>query len=350
MLEIIQDEMYVGFSKNNSIRENSSSGGVVTGLLTYMLNEKIIDCAIVSRIISKNNKVRGISEIITSTNELLDFAGSSYIDTPVLSAVKKLDGLNVKVAIVALPCQIRVLRQFLGINKKIAEKVVIIIGLFCRGNVTYRFYDDYFKKEKICANNIEKLKIKRGYVQGKIIIDRSDGKHEEMSFKKLNFYRIAGIHAKTSCLLCDEHLAMDSDISVGDIFTPEFKNHSIKHSAIIPRSNIAVDVLKSITNKNQLIIKYFGIAKYLKCFHKIEKFGKNLKNRHIAAKLAGINNSLIKNEYKEQSINPFHILSWALFFLNYKLSKTKSGRIFLFRVPMLYIKANAILIKALSRF
>jgi len=348
MFDIIQNEMYVGFSNSNKIRENSSSGGVVTGLLTYMLNEKIIDCAIVSRIISINNNIRGISEIVTTNNNLLDFAGSSYIDTPVLSAVKKINEYNGKVAIVALPCQIRAIRQFLSKNNRIAEQVIMIIGLFCRGNITCRFYNDYFEKAKIRTDNIDKLKIKRGYLQGTIFINRSDGRNEEMDFNKLNYYRIAGIHGKTSCLFCDEHLAMQSDISVGDIFTPEFKNQTIKHSAIIPRSNAAVEVLKSIANKEQMVIKYYGIDNYLKCFHKIEKFGKNLRNRRIAAKFAGIKNNIIENEFKEQSINPFHILSWTLFYLNYRLSKTKSGRIFLFKMPMLYIKANALLIKGLS--
>jgi len=351
MKKITVNELYVGYSSNENIRKNSSSGGVVTGVLTYMLTEKIIDGAIVSKIISKDNKVSAISELVSSTEELIEFAGSSYIDTPVLSTVKRLDAYDGKVAVVALPCQIRAIRKLLNNNQKINKKVVIIIGLFCRGNVTNRFYDDYFVKGKIDTGSISKIKIKRGYLDGKVIIKKTNENHEELSFKKMNFYRIAGIHAKTLCLWCHEHLANEADISVGDIFTPEYRKHEIKHSSIIPRSKIGVEILKSMSDKNATVIKYFGLANYIKYFRKIENFGSNLKNRYIAAKLTGLkNNRRIKQKCKSQSINVFHIISWSLFFLNYRISKTKYGRCFLYKMPSFFIKANAVFIKILSRF
>ncbi|MCF7859947.1 MAG: Coenzyme F420 hydrogenase/dehydrogenase, beta subunit C-terminal domain [Candidatus Cloacimonetes bacterium] len=346
-MEIKKNELYVGFSNDDSIRNEASSGGIVTALLTYLLRNRIVDGVIVSRIESENGVIKAVSKIISDFEEIKHYAGSSYVDTPVLSTVKNIIAFKGKVAIVALPCQMKSYHEILSKNDKLKSKIILTISLFCRGNVTSKFYDDYFKKTHINTDNIERIKIKRGYIKGQVEIKRYNKEVEKVNFSDMNFYRISGVHSKRLCLSCTEHLGVNADISVGDIFTSQFKNHPIKHSAIIPRSGIALEILTNMINDAEITLKYFGADNYNKYFKKNIHFDSNLTSRKYAAKILGIN--LGNTAWKPDTLNLFHVCAWLIYFANYRLSKNKNGNKFIYSLPKIYFRIAAYLIKFLSK-
>jgi coenzyme F420-reducing hydrogenase beta subunit len=342
---IKKGELYAGYAVDESVRPHASSGGVVSAALIDLLERRAVEGALVSRIVSRSGRIDAVTEIVRDRKGVLTSAGSSYIDTPVLDAVMRLPRVPGKAAVVGLPCQVRVLRRMLAKHPELREKTSIIIGLFCRGAVRRAFYEDLFARYRIDQATIDSVKVVRGHVKGEVVVSLQNGGRRSIPFQTMNAYRIAGIHQMIRCIWCDEHLAVEADIAVGDIFTPEFKKRPIKHSAFIGWSERGAELLEDMCGRNVLAGEHFGIDRYRSRFARIERFGKRLAPRYFAARLAGIK----PPGHVASFFNPFHALAWTILCANSRMSRTRNGRKFLFALPPWAISFEALLVRALSR-
>jgi coenzyme F420 hydrogenase subunit beta len=345
-VQIQSSELYAGYWLDDPARSQTSSGGIVSCILVDLLERGIIKGALVSRITSVDGKVRALTSLVKTKEDVLLHGGSSYIDSDVVEKMKELKNQPGRIAVVAIPCQVRAIRALMAHDPELAKKFNPVIGLFCRGNVNAEFYDDFFQKRELRPDNIGQVKILRGHTSGNVNISLKDGGETSIPFMAMNSYRLAGIHAKALCAWCDEHKSAGADISVGDIFSTEFKQKAVKHSAFIPRTDEMAALMQDLVNRGVVACEFVGMDKYAREFAKVERFSSNLAPRYPAAKMAGLHRPRTKPLGK---VNPFHVLSWAIFFRNSKLSQSENGRRFLFSLPPIIVKATAFIIKGLSR-
>lgn len=344
--QIRQSELYAGYWNDVSSRMQTSSGGIVSCILDDLLTRGVIQGALVSRITSVDGKVNAVTTLAKTREDILQNAGSSYIDTPVLEKIKELKDTPGRFAVVALPCQIRAIRAMTSREPELGKKFSPIIGLFCRGNVNPLFYEDYFKLRGIETSEIDQVKILRGHTSGSVLITMKGGSEKSIPFMSMNTYRLAGVHAKALCSWCSEHMSEEADISVGDIFSKEYKQKPIKYSAFIPRSAESVELISDLIKRGKINCEYVGLEAYKKEFARIERYSDSLAPRYLAAKIAGTKAPKTKPEGK---VNFFHVFAWAIYFRNSRLSQSEKGRRRLFSLPSKLISGMAFLIKGLSR-
>jgi coenzyme F420 hydrogenase subunit beta len=343
--DILQGEFYAGYATDADIRAHASSGGIVSAVLIDLLETGRIDGALVSRIESRDGRIRGATEQAVDRAGILRCAGSSYIETPVIDAARNLQGIEGRFALVGLPCQIRTLRRYLSTRPDLEEKIPFLIGLLCRGTVAGDLYDDLFSKYGIDGSAVTSVKVRRGHIGGDVIIDLAEGTSRTIPFRELNSYRIAGVHSMPRCLWCDEHLAAEADIAVGDIFTGEYRKKQIKHSAFVCWTGRGASLMREIFKKKLVAAEYFGMKRYRRTFSGIEDFSNHLGPRYLAARLTGTRPRGRHGTFG----NIFHSLAWTIIFANNRLSKTMKGRKLLFGLPAPVIQLEAMTTKALSR-
>lgn len=349
-LEIKKNILYAGYSCDGEIRSAASSGGVVTSILVDLLERDVISGAFVSSFGIENNRISGITKLVSSKQELINFAGSCYIETPVIGAVKRHDFDNSKVAIVTLPCQARAIRKIQAKNSKL-ENSIILISLFCNGNIKSAFYDNYIEKIGLSPKGLVAIKVIRGYLKGKMLLCYDTGYIKEIPFRAVNSYRQAGFHARLQCLWCTEHFGENVvDISVGDIFTPAYRQKNKKHSAFAAWSDKGKDILTSLQKKGKLQVDYVGWKYYEKYFHKTTTTMKSLTSRIKAAKTLNIKppkNLKINTEI--EYFNLFDYLSWMIYFFNAYFSRTEFGVSVIYKLPKPIIILMAYILKGLRR-
>jgi coenzyme F420 hydrogenase subunit beta len=346
-MDIIPGELYAGYAGDARIRQHAASGGLVSAILIDLLERKQIDGALVSRITSSDGHIVGETTLVKSAEGVLRHAGSSYIDTPVIQKAKELATIEGRYAVVALPCQVRALRAIMARDRVLQERIALIIAIFCRGTVKPEFYDDYFRKVHIEPDQVETVKVERGYIAGTVKVHLKDSATRELSFASMNAYRQAGIHSKPLCAWCAEHLGEEADIAVGDIFMPEYRIREAKHSAIIGRTEQSASLLEGMIARDRISAEFVGQDKYHRTFSKVEKMSDTLTSRYLAAALVGQKRP---RQLKEESgkFNVFHSAAWTLKYLNARLSDSKSGRKFLFILPSPLISLMAYITKGLS--
>ena len=356
--DIRQGEIYAGYATDIDIRAHASSGGIVSAVLVDLLKTGRIDGALVSRIESRggisgsggiSGTIRGVTEQAVDRAGILRSAGSSYIETPVIRSARDLQGISGRFALVGLPCQVRTLRRYLSARPELEERIPCVIGLFCRGTVAGSLYDDLFSKYGIDSSAVTSVKVRRGHIGGEVRIGLADGTLRTVPFRRMNSYRIAGIHSMPRCLWCDEHLAAEADIAVGDIFTGEYRKREVKHSAFVCWTGAGASFMEEISKKGLVTAEYFGTERYRRTFAGIEDFSNRLGPRYMAARLTGTRPRGRPKDRPDFFVNIFHSLAWTIIFANNRLSRSTKGRKLLFGLPSWVIELEAMAVKALSR-
>ena len=123
---------YFAYASNENIRENAASGGVATALLTYLLDSKQINGALVCRSIVNGGKIRPEFIIARDNATLLSSQGSKYMAVDftqdALPLIKSFEG---RLAVVLLPCDTSTLRRVMANDPALGEKIALVITLFC---------------------------------------------------------------------------------------------------------------------------------------------------------------------------------------------------------------------------
>lgn len=141
---------YAAWSNNESIRRESSSGGVAYEMLAHAINENYKACVV------KYNTTKNIAEhyIATNTTDLLPSLGSKYIQSYTVEAFRELN-LKDKNIIIGTPCQIHSIREY--IKKRKCEDNFILIDFFCHGVPSMNMWYKYLEDKKKYISNISNI-------------------------------------------------------------------------------------------------------------------------------------------------------------------------------------------------
>jgi coenzyme F420 hydrogenase subunit beta len=208
---------------DEEIRKRSTDGGVVTALLLYMLEHKIIDGAIVSK---RTGPFHREPFIATTKEDLLAAAGSRFADqshveelgkyttySPTLQGLKGITNIDLaRIAVVGTPCQIHTIKKMQTLGVLPSHVVKFTIGLFCMENFSF---DELARKKleeemKVNLDDIVKINIKED-----LIVDLKDGKRLHIPFDDIDQLM------RPACRVCTDFANDFADISVGGVGSPD---------------------------------------------------------------------------------------------------------------------------------
>ena len=199
------DSIWEAQSFSKKLRERGG-GGVITTLLVYALERGLIQQALVM----KSSKLEPWAEpiIATTTDEVIEAAGSKYCFVPYGSLVNKLCDDS---AIVGLPCQIRAHK----------DSGILKLGLFCGLCISAGGRAYLIKKLGINKEDIDELDYRAP--GGGLSIKLKNG--ETLNY--CGYSWLAYFFPLKKCLYCTDNTNHYSDISVGDR-RPEWSNVIIR--------------------------------------------------------------------------------------------------------------------------
>jgi coenzyme F420 hydrogenase subunit beta len=195
-------------ANDDKILKSCQDGGVVTALLTYALENGIIDGAAVSGV-SQDKPFYPVPRLVTTPEEVLECAGTRYTYSPNLLAFR--EGINQnrkRLAFVGLPCQIQALRKIEGTLLEYVNPLKFAIGLLCTESFTYKgLMEKHFQGELgVNLGDIQKINIK-----AKVLVTTKSGEVKVISLKEAKQY------TRKSCTICTDFSAELADISVGGL-------------------------------------------------------------------------------------------------------------------------------------
>ena len=202
----------------------AADGGVVTALLLYMLENYLIQGAIVSR---KTTPFTREPLIATTREELISAAsfhvagpshpkepGEEYTTySPAISAVKDLEGSRLShVAMVGTPCQVKTVRKMQCLGIAPAHTIGYTVGPFCMESFSF---DALGRKKLEDRLQIDLADVDRLDVREDLGISLRDGRTIRVPFEEVDEL------ARAVCLACTEFANDYADIAVGGLGSPD---------------------------------------------------------------------------------------------------------------------------------
>jgi coenzyme F420 hydrogenase subunit beta len=255
---------YFGHATDYNIRYNSASGGLVTQLLIFALEEGIIDGALVTKM-KKGKPLEPDPFIARTKDEIIDSSKSKYCPVPANVALKDIldSEEGERFAVVGLPCHIHGMRKAEQINKKLQEKIVLHLGIFCNHAPNFWGTKLLLQKLKVREDEVFKLDYRGEGRPGSMKISQKKG---ELLLLLPDYWGFVGAYFfyPARCLMCSDEICEFADISFGDAWLPELSNDKIGKSIVVSKSEIGEKILQKMKSKNKVELVEVDVKKVIR--------------------------------------------------------------------------------------
>lgn len=257
-------DYFIGHSKNNDLRYNASSGGIVTAILIQALDLGTINGAVLTRM-KKDKPLEPEPFIARTKQEILEASGSKYCPVPLNLMIKDLlkTKKDEKFAIVGLPCHIHAIRKIESTNKRLAEKIVIHIGIICSKCPNFLATKYLLNRYNIEPEMVDNISYRGNGYPGGMTIGLQNGEEKHIKFSDYYDTSFGQFFSPVRCRLCTDFAAELADISVGDVFYDHLeKVDNIGSSLLITRTEKGKQFLND--TKSALVIKPGSAERFIK--------------------------------------------------------------------------------------
>ena len=198
----------MGRARDRAFRKGAQTGGVVSSLMDFALQARMISAAILTRR-DQNHLPQGV--VARTRKEILACAGSGYVAGPTLQAFNEGDWTpEDQIGVVGLPCQVLALGRMRAsdLEKRApvpVGQVSLVVGLFCTWALDYEPFLA-FLRERLDVSQIEKLDITPPPER---LLKVNTGSETLIPLDEIRPF------IRPSCQVCADMTAEFSDLSVG---------------------------------------------------------------------------------------------------------------------------------------
>lgn len=221
------------------ILDAAQNGGAVTGLLTFALERKIIDGAIVSAM-SAEKPFYPKPIMARTAREILESAGTRYTYSPNIQALSEAAKQHMRaIAFVGTPCQIAAVHRMKEKELDCARPVKLLVGLMC---------SEAFSHEDLMVK----------YIQNELGIDLRKVRKTKVAADKMTIIMnegetavpLVGIkkYARNGCDKCLDFSSESADISAGGLGLGDW-------TFVIVRTPIGEKVFAEAENARALVTR-----------------------------------------------------------------------------------------------
>lgn len=257
------EKCFTGYSNDFEVRYHSASGGMVSQFLIWLLENKKIDGAVVTRF-DQENSLLVKTFIATTREDIIAARSSKYAPVTLNRAVQDIKAASgSRYVIVGLPCHIQGLRKLMEIDKKLRDKVVGLFGIYCSCGRSFYMTEQVFKERGIPKDKITYFQYRDEGCLGKMVVKVPEGdantirvinnnsesvlSSEVRSYKEhyqSYYHPLRSFFIPRRCLFCIDHYAELSDISFGDIHIKPYSDDKIGVNSIIVKNKTSLSLLE----------------------------------------------------------------------------------------------------------
>lgn len=244
---------YVGYASDNTIRQKSQSGGIVTAILCYLLEQNKIEGAIVNNLNLQTKRPQAV--LASSKSEIINACGSYYTQSSVVKTV--LEHSDKNTAAVVLGCQAESL-QLIRENYPNVTLPKYTIGLICAGQHGGDMIDDLIEQSECDSKQISGFRFRdKSYGwPGDVHITTSTNDYWLPKEKRHGIKEVYELHR---CIACFDQMNIFSDIVCGDPWGISHKQQPEGHTIVIARTETGKKLLEDAARDGAIILEELSI-------------------------------------------------------------------------------------------
>jgi len=278
---------YIGHATDYEIRYNSASGGLVTALLIHALEQRLIDGALVTRM-SHRNPMEPQPFIAKTRDEIISAAKSKYCPVPANIALKEILKGDGKFAVVGLPCHLQGIRKAEAVSRKLRERIVLHLGLFCSHADTFSGTEFIMQKYAIKEECVVQLDYRGLGWPGSMAVHMRNGQVKAIPFADHIPAHALRFFMPRRCFLCSDAISSLADITFMDAWLPEILTQdSIGRSIIVSRTRTGEALCQSAKLKRVVQLDEITSNKVAQSQGKMRLSNKDLRACFCLSRLFG---------------------------------------------------------------
>ena len=264
---------YIGYATDPDIRLNSASGGIISSILIWLLEKKMIDGAVV---LGMSEKEPWFTRpfIAKTREEIMEAAQSKYIISSVNEILPEIGAFKGTLAYIGLPGQVQSIRLLQQIDHPWVRSIRYIFGPFYGNTLHFSSVVSFLRSFGVKDYRlINKLYFRYGEWPGNMRVELADGRIFELPKFHANY--LIPFHILKNSLLCTDLTNEFTDISGGDAWAPDYEQRGKGFSLVISRSTAGQDILDRMTQEGKLNLEPVSADKALE----MHSHGYDLKKR-----------------------------------------------------------------------
>ncbi len=245
-------ESHIAHAADEAVRSGAASGGAVSGLLIAALESGRVDGALVCATSVEDGRVRARYRIARTRDEVLAARGSTYVlgefGREAAPLIREFEG---KLAVVALPCEIALVRH----DPSMSEKVELAIALFCGHTSETQFVDAMTDRlaASVGGGKLETFRFRSGHWRGRLTATYDNGAVVDKPSNHYLLYHNLYFGTPKKCMFCGDHFGYSADISAGDLWSQKYKNDPVKHTALLVKTERGEEALSAAVASGVLV-------------------------------------------------------------------------------------------------
>lgn len=259
-------ETYAGYVEQGAMRDNGSSGGMGTWILSELLEANLIDKVIHVKPVdttSKDNMLFKYS-VSSTAEEVLAGAKSRYYPIELSEVLNQVRNEEGRYAIVGLPCFIKSVRLLARKDTTIDKRLKFYIGLVCGHLKSANFANMFSLQLGVKPKQMRSINFREK-------LDNFGANHYGVSIKHINkgeelttisppinkLYGANwgwGLFKYKACDYCDDVVAETADITIGDAWLPKYVNDSKGTNIVVVRNATIKKLLDKAIKQKRLVM------------------------------------------------------------------------------------------------
>ncbi|MGD0349305.1 MAG: coenzyme F420 hydrogenase/dehydrogenase beta subunit N-terminal domain-containing protein [Verrucomicrobiota bacterium] len=242
----------IGHASDETVRRNGASGGVLSQVLIYLLEQQLIDAAIVVRQgLPTPEKARAVFAV--TRQEILDAAQSVYIPVATLDKLRELEP-GKRYAMTCLPDQAATLRFLQLAGDAHARQIRYALGPYTGTALCPAAIRSFLRSCGVSAKDgVANLKWRAGEWPGYLEIQTQSGR--VIRSNKFYYNYLIPFFITRNSLLNMDFANEFCDLSVGDAWSPQFERAGGGHSVITTRTRVMEEIVARMAAEGRLTVQ-----------------------------------------------------------------------------------------------
>lgn len=254
------NQVFAGHIAEGKFREEGASGGVISWVLSELLQSGKIDAvAHVKKVENPEDGVLFRYGLSHSVDEVRSGAKSRYYPIELSGILEQIKAQPGRYAVVGLPCFIKAVRRLAESDPVIKDRVVFCVGLVC-GHLKSKAFADYFGWQVgVSPGHLEevdfRIKLDDRSAGDYGVYLRGEGKDLVIPTRELsgsnwghNYFRYS------ACDYCDDVFAETADIAIGDAWLPKYEEDGKGTSVVVVRNPALGQLLASAEKEGRVVL------------------------------------------------------------------------------------------------
>ncbi|MDZ4078358.1 Coenzyme F420 hydrogenase/dehydrogenase, beta subunit C-terminal domain [Hydrocarboniphaga sp.] len=245
----------IAAAADDSIRQIGSSGGVLSALQVYLLENGIVDY-IISTEVTSNDPIGTTVSVCRNRSDVLRAAGSRYSPSAPLRTISSFLEQDGKFAFVGKPCDVAALRRLGEVDARVKDKVAIMLSFMCAGVPSRHSTNRLVESLGLSSENLATFRYRGDGWPGLTKAVSKSGEVRTMTYEQ-SWGKYLGPNVQWRCKICPDGTGELADIVCADAWhladeeNPDFSERPGR-SFVIARSSYGKTVLSDCESSNYL--------------------------------------------------------------------------------------------------